>query len=317
MTDFLSIRSASLHVQISPFGAALARVWLTGHDLSLVLGLQRPEDYATAPQAIGVIVGPIAGRVSGARTVINGQEFVMEPNTPPDCLHSGQNGVQHRLWSVEEHCADRLTLRCDLTDGDCGLPGNRVLRATYAVQDHNLTLEITASSDADTLVNATNHAYWVLDGSGGLDHHMLSLPTTQMCETGSDMVPTGRIIDIHDTDFDFTSPKNPVAGPNLDACFCLRNEPTNELAPALKLTSQMSGISLDVHTNQPGVVVYSGADLTPMAAPSKTPSIAPFSALAIEAQGWPDANNHARFPGILVKSGTVSRQITQFSLHLP
>lgn len=316
MSGFLSIESAHLRVEISPHGAALARVWLQGHDQSLVLGLERPEDYASAPHAIGVLVGPIAGRVSGARVRIGNRTYRMEANTPPDCLHSGAEALQHRLWDVAEHSEGHLTLRCALPDGACGLPGNRVFTARYEVEDRSLTLTIRATSDADTLVNATSHAYWSLDAAGNLATHRLRVHGNRMLETGPDLIPTGRILETAGGPFDFSEPRNPVQGPPLDGCFCLAPAPRDAVCPVLRLHSVRSGLALSLESNQPGVVLYAGEHLPRLPSPAGTPPIRPFSALAIEPQGWPDAANQPHFPSIFVKKSDTMTNISRFSFEI-
>ncbi len=317
MTGFLEIGSDTLSIAVSPYGAALARVWLAGHDTSLVLGLPHAADYADAPHAIGVVVGPIAGRVSGASVRIGGTRFQMPANTPPDCLHSGPEGVQHRLWQVEDHSAAALTLRCDLPGGACGLPGNRTLRAHYSLRGASLTLTLEAQSDADTLINAASHAYWALDPRGDLTGHRVTVHADTVIDTGPDLIPTGARVPVEAGPKDFTAPRSPVDGPPLDNTFVLQDRPGANLIPALSLTSGTSGITLDVHTNQPGLVLYSGAGLPQVPAPPNTPPIHPFSALAIEAQGWPDAPNQPEFPSILLRKGDTSIQTVRFNLRLP
>lgn len=294
----------------------MARVWLDGHDRSLVLGLERPEDYASAPQAIGVFVGPIAGRVSGARVGIGDRSYRMEANTPPDCLHSGAEGLQHRLWDLVERSESQLALRCALPDGACGLPGNRSFTARYEVAERSLTLTIEATSDADTLVNATSHAYWSLDDAGDLSTHRLRVFGHRMVETGPDLIPTGRILETAGGPFDFSEPRSPVAGPPLDGCFCLAPATRDAVCPVLRLHSVHSGLALSLESNQPGVVLYAGEHLPQLRSPPGTPPIRPFSALAIEPQGWPDAANQPHFPSIFVKKSDNMSNISRFSFEI-
>ncbi len=317
MTDFLSISSEELQADISPFGAALARVWLRGHRTSLVLGLPRPEDYALAPHGIGVIVAPIAGRVSKARVRINGRDHRMEANTPPDCLHSGSEAAQARLWEVVERSAARIALRCVLPDGACGLPGQRSFTARYEIVEKSLTIAIETRSDADTLVNATSHAYWTLDAAGDLSSHRLTVHTGRMVETGADLIPTGRILDVTGTDFDFSAPRDPTGGPPLDGCFCFDRASGDSLRPMLRLQSVRSGLSLRVDSNQPGVVLYTGQNLPRLDSPPRSPPIGPYSGLAIEPQGWPDAANQPDFPSIFLNDSDTLRQISRFSFGTP
>lgn len=317
MEGFLSIAGPYLRAEISPFGAALARVWLRNYPTSLVLGLPRPEDYSDAPQAIGVIVGPIAGRVANARVRINGREYRMEANTPPDCLHSGSGGVQYRLWHVAERSADRMTLSCHLPDGACGLPGNRNMTVTYAIEGRSLSISITTRTDADTVVNATSHAYWALDDSGGLSGHRLTVHASRMLETGPDLIPTGRVLDTAGSPFDFSTGRDPVSGPPLDACFCVDRPGNGSLRPVLDLHSLLSGLRLRVESNQPGVVLYTGQSMPHLVSPPATPTIGPYSSLAIEPQGWTDAANRADFPSIFLKKSGTIKQLSRFSFEIP
>lgn len=313
MTEFLRIGNADLRAEVSPFGAALARVWLQGHECSLVLGLERPQDYADAPHAIGVVVGPIAGRVSNARVRINGQDHQMEANTPPDCLHSGSAAIQHRRWDVVHHSRRRLTLRCVLPHGACGLPGERTFTARYEVDDRSLSLAIETTTDTDTLINATSHAYWNLDGAGDLSSHRLTVLADRMLDTGPDLIPTGRILETAGGPFDFSAPRDPTAGPPLDGCFCLPPAARDDLRPILRLISLRSGLALNVESNQDGVVLYAGENLPRLQAPPRTPPVRPFAALAIEPQAWPDAANHPEFPSIFLEKSGKLCQISRFS----
>jgi aldose 1-epimerase len=314
MTEFLRIGSDDLQADISAFGAALARLWLRGHSCSLVLGLARARDYAAAPHAIGVIVGPIAGRVSGAQVEIAGRSYAMEANTPPDCLHSGSEGLQAQLWEVIEHRAERVVLRCHLPDGACGLPGNRVFTVSYGIEHLCLTIEIAARSDADTLVNATSHAYWTLDDAGDLSTHRLLVNARRMVETGADLIPTGHILDLAGGAFDFSTPRDPLSGPPIDGCFCI--DESADMRSILRLQSTRSGLGLLVESDQPGVVLYSGEHLPRLAAPARTSPIRPFSALAIEPQGWPDAPNQPGFPSIFLQKSSMFKSTSRFLIEI-
>ncbi|MEP4198051.1 MAG: aldose epimerase family protein [Aliishimia sp.] len=306
--DFLEIGSDDLRIEVSQYGAALARVWFSDIATSLVLGLPQPQDYADAPHAIGVIVGPIAGRIANAKVVLDGTTFHLDENTPPDCLHSGPAGLQHQIWDVKEHTIDRLTLECKLSDGTCGLPGNRVFSAQYVVTGTAITLTLDSTTDADTYVNATSHAYWVLDTSGSLSAHKMSIAADGFIEAGSDLIPTGRIVPVAATSMDYSTARCPVLGAPLDNTFCLTSE------HALDMFSAASSVRLQVETNQPGMVLYTGEHLPEIRGGHDTPIIKPFSAIAIEAQGWPDAPNHAQFPSIELRKGDHLKQITHFKL---
>ena len=283
----------------------------------MVLGLPTPQDYAGSAQYVGVIVGPIAGRVGNATARVHDTVWEMDANTPPHCLHSGRDGLHQCAWDVRAQTDNSLTLGLHLAHGECGLPGNRDIEVQYAIEDAALTITITTLSDTDTPANATSHAYWNLDGAGDLATHGVQLPTTRMVQTDADQIPTGQIYDARGTGHDFTQPRAPTAGPPLDHCFGLHDTPQSKLHKAMSLHSDRTGIRLDVTTNQPGLVLYSGQYLPKLPVPANTPPMAPFSALAIETQGWPDALNHPNFPSILARADEKLIQITRFELKMP
>lgn len=305
--SFLEIASAQLRVAISPYGAALARLWFNNRSQSLVLGLAKPEDYGTEAAYMGVTVGPIAGRIAGAQVRLDNKTYQMHANTSPDCLHSGDDGVHQKKWLVVEHTKDRLTLGTHLMPGDCGLPGNRAMTVTYQVDDAQMTITITTRSDADTYVNAANHAYWSLDGKGDLTAHRLQVYADSYVETGFDLIPTGVLAPMRGSDRDFSLPRCPVDGPPLDGTFVLSR------THALTLASSESGVQMDVATNQPGVVLYTAQHMPHLPAPAQTPSIGPFSGIAVETQALPDAPNHSHFPSILLRSGEEMHQTTTYT----
>ena len=317
MQSFIQIESPHLRAEISPVGAALARVWYADHPTSLVLGLPTPEDYRNAPGAIGVVVGPIAGRVAHAKAPLGDKIYQMQANTPPDCLHSGTDGAQNQTWDISEQTASSVTLTLALPDGACGLPGNRTLTARYSIHEATLEICLECETDADTLINISSHAYWVLDDSGGLTRHELKLDTTRMAETSEALIPTGKILDCSGKDFDFSQGACPVDGPAVDGCFCLMDGPSETPRPVLNMQSKITGLQLDVSSTEPGVVLYTGSGLPTLETPPNTPAIQPFSAIAIEAQHWPDAPNHSNFPSIVLKKGRKSKQLTRFSVSRP
>lgn len=304
----ITLASGDLTVSLLTWGAVLQSVRLAGvaHDLSP--GSERLADYEGAMRHHGSVIAPVVNRLTGASAVIDGQERRFERNlNGRHTLHSGTAGTHLKVWSLEEAGADHATLALDLPDGEGGFPGNRRLTARFSLHaPATLRLELETVTDAPTIFNATNHSYWTLDGGPGWGGHSLQVLADAYLPTTGEFIPTGEIVPVAGTPFDFRSPKVITPrNPPLDNCFCL-SRGQEPLRPVLVLRGQ-SGLSLTVATTEPGAQVYDGREAI-------RPGQSHYEAIAIETQGWPDAPNKPGFPQITLLPDAPLRQITEWRL---
>jgi aldose 1-epimerase len=295
------LRSDDLTVAVLTYGAALQSVRLRGVVHDLTLGSDALADYEGMMRYHGTLVGPVANRLSGAQAVIGGVLHQLPGNEPSGALlHSGA-GMQARVWTVAEAGLDAVTLALTLA-GD-GFPGRREVRARFAVDGAVLRLEVTAVTDAPTLMNVAQHSYWNLAGSRTWAGHGLRIAADRYLPTDAAALPTGEVAPVAGTPLDFRSAR--VIGPGdpvMDVNFCL-SEARVPLREVLWL--QGGAVAMGLATTEPGVQVYDGQQ-------GIRPGRWPHEGLAIEAQGWPDAPNHPGFPSVALHPGETYRQITEW-----
>lgn len=302
----VTLTAGDLTVNLLTWGAIVQDVRLSGVDRSLTLGSDDLSDYEGGMCHHGSLIGPLANRISTARVLIDGMMYELERNQDGRIhLHSGAQATHRRSWQVVAQSTNSATLQCDLIDGECGLPGNRSITATFEVSaPGTLTLTIKGTTDAPTLMNFANHSYWNLDGTKTWDGHQLKINADRYLPGTDDNCPTGEIAPVAGTEMDFQSLRTvTVNSPPFDNNFCLSDAPT-ALRDVLTLTGQ-SGVSMTIATNQTGIQVYDGRD-------ALRPGGVTYEGLAIEAQGWPDAPTHPTFPSIKVTPETPYHQITTF-----
>lgn len=302
MTPIIILTAGDLTVRILTWGAVVQDVRLSGVDYSLTRAPDALSDYQGDWRYHGALIGPVVNRISNARVKIDGMMHELERNQDGRIyLHSGKHGTHLQDWTVVDQADNTVTLEIKLPDGMCGLPGNRVVQVTYTVSaPGNLMMEITGTTDADTVMSFANHSYWNLDGSVDWSGHRLQIAADHFLPSTIDNYPTGEIVDVADTQIDFrTSQKVAVGTDTFDNNFCL-SETRLPLRDVLKLTG-VSGVQMTLATTETGVQIYDGRD---------TPH--PFEALAIEAQSWPDAPNNRKFPSIRLLAGDTYEQITQW-----
>lgn len=297
--DALTITAHGLTAQILTLGAILHDVRLDGIDHSLTDTPSTLADYETAYQYHGAIVGPVANRITNANAVIDGIEHRFVANLDgKHTLHGGKRGTNARIWNVVSHSAASLELSLSLGDGDSGFPANRHISAQFDIIDGPaLRLTITTTTDAPSIANLTNHSYWNLDGSDHMRDHSLQIDATRYLPATDDSFPTGDIEPVAQTPFDFTEPRHLTLGETpLDHTFCLSQD-RRALTEVLNLTGA-NGLSIHVATTETGIHVY---DNRPT-----------YGSIAIEAQAWPDAPRHPKFPSISVTPDSPVKQITQW-----
>ncbi|HEY9422258.1 MAG TPA: aldose epimerase family protein, partial [Thermoanaerobaculia bacterium] len=172
----------------------------------VVLGLNSIEDYVAHSPYFGAIVGRYANRIGGAQFDLNGETWRLDANEGRNQLHGGSMGFGTRLWSIVDHKPSSVTLSLVSHDGDMGYPGRLTATCTYELLDQaTVRIALEATCDRPTPVNLTTHGYFNLDGSGDISSHHLMIEGDFITPTRSDLIPTGEIRSVTDTDYDFTT----------------------------------------------------------------------------------------------------------------
>lgn len=300
----ITLGHGDLTVSILTWGAVLQGVWLAGVPRNLTLGSNRLSDYEGDMRYHGSLIGPVVNRLTGAKANIAGHPHSFETNfNGRHTLHGGAAGTHLKVWTLAEVSERSCTLHLDLPDGEGGFPGNRRVTAQFTVGDRStLRLDVTATTDRSTLMNFANHSYWNLDGTENYAGHRLRVAADRYLPTTPDFTPTGEIRAVAGTDMDFNTQRRITPGaPEFDTCYCL-SDTRQPLREVLVLTGQ-SGVSMQLATTEPAVQVYDARD-------ARRPGGGAHEGLAIEAQNWPDAPNHAGFPSIELDRGQIYRQTT-------
>ena len=210
--EVFTLSSQDLSVRVSNIGARLLSFVCNGTDW--LYGPKTPQELLEDTCYCGAICGRVANRIAGGSFVLDGRTYTLAVNNGPNHLHGGIIGFSDRAWTVEEVTESRLVLSLVSPDGEEGYPGTVTVKAVYTLEERTLTLEMTATTDAPTLLNLTNHAYWNLNGTGTMDDHMLQVYASAYTPMVAN-IPTGVIAPVAGTLYDLTSP----------ACLGERNAP--------------------------------------------------------------------------------------------
>ena len=266
----------------------------------------------------GAIAGRVANRIAGGGFTLDGTRYRLACNHGGVHLHGGEVGFDRRIWHAtadEGDGEDRVALRYVSPDGEEGYPGTLTAEVTYRLTDGDeLSIELTATTDAPTIVNLTNHTYWNLAGagSGSIEDHELQLDCSQVLEKDAGALPTGAIVPVRGTPFDFTSPRRVgeriEAAGGYDHCFVIDGEP-GTLRTCARLHCPATGRAMEVATTQPGVQLYTAEFLTRTAGAGGR-TFARRGGLCLETQHYPDSVHHPHFPSTVLRPGAPYRHRT-------
>lgn len=326
VTEYTLSNGRGLQAGILDYGGIIRALEVPDRDgrtADVVQGFDALEGYLNRHPYFGAIVGRYAGRIANGGFWLDGTHYTLVTNNGENHLHGGIYGFDRALWSAETSDSPaRLLLRHVSSGGDEGYPGTLWVQVIYTLSDDALHVDYSATTDAPTVVNLTQHTYFNLAGMGGTDvlGHELRVKADEILELGEGSIPTGRRLSVSETPFDFRVPK-PIgrdigaAHPQLtiaggyDHTWILTRI-GNE--PDIVMSEPSSGRCLEIHTTEPGVQVYTGNNLDGSVAGKAGERYAKHSGVALETQHFPDSPNQPDFPSTVLRPGETFQSKTVF-----
>lgn len=306
-------------VQVTNFGARLVSIFVPDRDGKMqdaVIGFSNIKDYTTLASDFGSSVGRYANRINQGKITLDGVEYQLPQNNFGHCLHGGCDitiplGWQNLPYEMESVSENSITLVMNSADGESGFPGNVVAKVTYTLtEDNSIDIVWTATTDKKTVINMTNHAYFNLNGDHSLPitNHVLTLNADCFTPCDSTYMTTGEIAPVAGTPMDFTSPKEIGKeilnfdyeqlknGNGYDHNWVL-NTKCDDTKCAAKLYSPITGIFVEVYTNEPGIQFYSGNFLDGTGIDKQGNKMEQRTGCCLETQKFPDSPNKSNLEG--------------------
>ena len=307
----ITLSGHGMTANILTWGATLQELRLDGYEHPLVIGFTTLQDYLDHSQYHGVTAGRVINRIGGSRAIIDNVEYRLSSNQHGGhMLHGGRTGYGERDWRVVDQSATHVTLALTDPHASMGFPGTVEAQCRYSLFDGpGLEVELTATTDKQTILNLGHHSYFNLDGGADIRGHHLSIAADHYLPTDKHCLPTGEIAPVDGTEFDFRNMRR-ITG-SFDHNFCLSDR-RRGLTPVAELASSVSGVSMTLLTTEPGLQFYTGQGLAGGGACLGDLANTAHAALCLEPQMWPDAPNNPTFPSIALTPDDRYHQISQF-----
>ncbi|XP_034619802.1 aldose 1-epimerase isoform X1 [Trachemys scripta elegans] len=305
------LKSDRVKVEIISLGCIITALETKGRDGNLsdiVLGFDRLEGYVNKHPYFGATIGRVANRIANGKFTVEGKEYQLALNNPPNSLHGGNKGFDKVLWTPEV-LLNGIRFSRTSPDGEEGYPGELKVWVTYTLDGGELAINYRAQSSSTTPISLTNHAYFNLAGQGSHDiySHMVSIEADSYLPVDDTLIPTGEVAAVQDTAFDLRKPvelgrhMQKFQLPGFDHNFCLEQSAARRYCA--RAHHPPSGRTMEVYTTQPGIQFYTGNFLDG-SLEGKGGSVYPkHSAFCLETQNWPDAVNKPHFPSALLQPG--------------
>lgn len=291
-----------------------------GNRGNVVLGFDDLAGYESgANQYFGCTVGRVANRIARGRFRLDGREYRLAVNEPPNHLHGGGAGSFDKAsWHAEQLGPAAIRFTHASPDGEEGYPGHVQAAVDYTLTEQGeLVIDFKVNTDQATPINLTNHSYFNLGGAGMetvLDH-ILEVGADDYTPTDETLIPTGQLAPVRGTPLDFTTPRRlrdsvlaltGTAAQGLDHNFAIRSFEPGRCRFAARLSDPASGRTLTVYTDQPGIQAYTGNHLKGRTGRDGKTYL-PRSAICLETQLFPDAVNQPAFLSPVLRPGAVYR----------
>ena len=316
-------------VSITNYGGAIVAIMVpdkNGNVANVIQGHDNIDDVINSPEPyLSTLIGRFGNRIAKGKFQLNGKEYQLAINNGPNALHGGPTGLHAQVWDAYQTGNQNLTLNIKLPYGHEGFTGEVKISVEFTWTDDNeLIIEYLATTNKKTIINLTHHAFFSIQGIANptptIDDQIMEMNADFYIPIDETCIPTGEILKVAGTPFDFSKPK--AIGKEIDAdneqikngagydhCFVLNKKEVGELSFAVRLTDPKSGRTLETYTTEPGIQVYT--DNWATGYPGQFGATFPRrSGICFECQHFPDSPNRPYFPSTVLKPGEKYTQKT-------
>jgi len=313
---------------ITNYGGRLVSLFVAdqqGNLVDVVAGFDNITGFQESKEPYyGATIGRVANRIAKGKFNLDGNTYTVFTNDGPNALHGGKKGFQDVVWDAKQVNGQTLELQYLSKDMEEGFPGNLTVKVTYELQDDNgLKISYHATTDKNTVVNLTNHAFFNLNGeaSGSILGHTVQIKADRYTPVDKTLIPTGKIEAVAGTPLDFNKPETigariedkheqMVFGAGYDHNYVLNDHSADDVIASV--TGDKTGIVMEISTAEPGLQFYSGNFMKSLNTMKGGHKDDYRTAFAMETQHFPDAPNQPSFPSITLKPGETYQTVSTY-----
>lgn len=311
-------------MQVTNYGGRVVSLWTpdkNGEYADVALGYNTMEEYlnTAGERYFGTVVGRYANRIAKGEFELDEKKYHIPVNNNGNALHGGPNALDCVVWDVDKATKDELHLSYISPDGDNGFPGTLNIKMVYTLTpDNEFKITYEATTDKPTVVNLSHHSYFNLkgEGNGTVTDNYMTLNASNIVPVNEVCIPTGGLMPVEGTPFDFRQPhligerinddneqlKN---GAGYDHCWVIDKKTEDGVEQAAIVYEPLSGRIMEVYTDQPGIQFYSSNWFDNVTPGKSGKAYKVRESLALETQKFPDSPNHTDFPSTRLNPGDV------------
>ena len=312
-------------VKITNYGACVTSIIVPDKNGKLddvVLGFDNLEQYEGNHPFFGVTCGRYANRIANGNFKLNGVTYnKLAINNAPNTLHGGLKGFDKVVWkatAIENKDSVGVKMEYLSKDMEEGYPGNLSVEVCFLYNNNNeLVIDYVAKTDKSTILNLTNHSYFNLNGctSEMLDQ-VLTIHADKITQVDETSIPTGELLNVLGTTYDFLKPKKIGANFNklangYDHNYIINKKSLTDYSYTAKAVEPISGRNMEVYTTEPGVQLYTGNYLDGTIGKNGI-SYKKHYGFCLETQHYPDSPNHSEFPTTVLNPSETYTQKTTY-----
>ena len=329
-----TLTNGTITMQVTNFGGRVVSLWTPdreGNMADIVLGYESLDRYVNnaGERFLGAPVGRVANRIGAGKFTLDGKEYNTPLNNNGQTLHGGLKGIDMVVWDVKYVADNAITLHLLSEDGSDGFPGNLDIEMTYTLTDEN-EFEVTyhAKTDKKTIVNLSHHSFFNLKGEAGgtITDHVLTIKSDYVTPTDANLIPTGELMPVEGTPFDFREPhvigeridadnEQLINGKGYDINWVIAREDNGQVETVATLYEPSTGRCMDVASDQVALQFYSGNFFDGSTNGKYGKPLSFRESVALETQKHPDAINHDGFPSIVLNPDEVYTHVCIYKFY--